>query len=298
MGNPYFEQRLGVRGCGRQYGAAERWRWIAALICAASLLAGCDGRPWNDPYPARDARANVLYGSFTERPKHLDPARSYSSDEYNFIAQIYEPPLQYHFLDRPYRLVPLTVEAVPEPQYLDAEGRPLPDSAPADQIAFTDYRLRIRPGMRFQPHPAFATDESGQYRYHRLTPDQIAAAHRLADFPLTGTRELTAADYVYQIKRLAAPWVHSPIAGLMAEHILGFQELAAQLKGLAGAEDREDERPYLDLRDLPLAGVVAEDRYSLRIRIQRQYRQFVFWLAMPFFAPMPWEADRDRKSVV
>ncbi|MEJ2327846.1 MAG: peptide ABC transporter substrate-binding protein, partial [Chromatiaceae bacterium] len=72
------------------------------------LTAGCGDRPWNDPYPSSRAAANILYSSFEERPKHLDPVRSYSANEYVFLAQVYEPPLQYHFLLRPYRLVPLT----------------------------------------------------------------------------------------------------------------------------------------------------------------------------------------------
>lgn len=269
--------------------------WARALLIAGLTLAGavgCDGRPWNDPYPGEDPRANSLYGSFSERPKHLDPARSYSSNEYEFIAQIYEPPLQYHLLARPYRLVPLSAAAVPEPQYLDADGRPLPESAPADQIAFSDYRIRIRPGIKYQPHPALATDAQGRYLYHQLTPAQIEPLHDLADLPHTGTRELTAADYVHQIKRLAAPWLHSPVAGLMGEHILGFEELTARLKAAAGSKGGEADPPDLDLRDFPLAGVVEEDRYSYRIRIKGRYRQFIFWLAMPFFAPMPWEADR------
>jgi oligopeptide transport system substrate-binding protein len=53
--------------------------------------------PWNNPYPEDQSGQNVLYGAFSERPKHMDPVRSYSANEYAFIAQIYEPPLQYHF---------------------------------------------------------------------------------------------------------------------------------------------------------------------------------------------------------
>ena len=34
------------------------------------------------------------------------------------------------------------------------------------------------------------------------------------------------------------------------------------------------------------------DRYTFRIRIRGKYPQFLYWLAMPFFAPMPWEAER------
>ena len=39
-------------------------------------------------------------------PKHLDPALSYASDECLFIMQVYEPPMDYHFLKRPYELIP------------------------------------------------------------------------------------------------------------------------------------------------------------------------------------------------
>src|SRR3972149_1999946 len=70
---------------------------------------------WNDPYPAREQGGNILYTAFRERPKHLDPARSYSSNEYDFIAQIYEPPFQYHYLKRPYALAPLHAVAPPRP---------------------------------------------------------------------------------------------------------------------------------------------------------------------------------------
>ena len=78
------------------------------------LLTAC-GSAWNDPYPAADRGRNILYSAFTERPKHLDPVQSYSEDEITFTAQIYEPPLQYHYLKRPYILVAATVEAVPLP---------------------------------------------------------------------------------------------------------------------------------------------------------------------------------------
>ena len=125
------------------------------------LLAGC-GQAWNDPYPATDAEHNVLYAAFTDRPKHLDPAQSYTEDEITFTGQIYEPPLQYHYLKRPYELIPATLEAVPRPRFLDAEGRELPADAPLDTIAESVYELRLKPGIRYQPHPAFAADGRGQ----------------------------------------------------------------------------------------------------------------------------------------
>lgn len=266
------------------------------LLLLASVFAGlpsaCGDAPWNHPYPRDQAGADVLYGSFSERPKHLDPARSYSSNEYAFIAQIYEPPLQYHFLKRPYELVPLSAAQVPVPTYWDADGKPLPANAPAEQVASSEYLIRIRPGIRYQPHPAFAQDAAGRPRYLDLTAADLTGINRLSDFPYQGTRELTAEDFVYQIKRLAVPWLHSPIAGVMGEHIHDFAGLAERIKQAAPAPIPGSGRPFPELLAVPFAGAQVLDRYSYRIRIEGKYPQFVYWLAMPFFAPIPWEADR------
>lgn len=258
----------------------------------AGLLSACGDGPWNNPYPRGQSAANLVYSSFSERPKHLDPVRSYSANEYAFIAQIYEPPLQYHFLKRPYELVPLSAAEVPVPAFRNAQGEPLPFDAPADQIAFSEYSIRIQPGILFQPHPAFAKDEAGRHRYLELTASDLRDIDRLSDFPYSGTRELTAEDFVYQIKRLAVPWLHSPIAGVMQEHIEDFGSLAERIEAGAPEPLPGGERAFFDLREIPFAGAEAMDRYSYRIRIRGKYPQFAYWLAMPFFAPMPWEADR------
>ena len=72
---------------------------------------------------------NILYSAFAERPKHLDPVQSYSSNEILFTAQIYEPPLQYHYLKRPVRTDPFAASELPEAQYFDHKGNRLPDMA-------------------------------------------------------------------------------------------------------------------------------------------------------------------------
>ncbi len=252
------------------------------------MSTACTGSPWNNPYPASDEGRNIFYSAFEERPKHLDPARSYSSNEAVFTGQIYEPPLQYHFLKRPYELIPLTATEVPRPVYLDARRQRLPDAAPVENIVYSLYDIHIQPGIRYQPHPGFAKDGAGRWRYHDLTSAQIAKAYTLADFPETGTRELVADDYVYQIKRLAHPALHSPIFGLMSEYIAGLADYAGVLeKALA-----EHPGSYLDLSQYPLEGAVAVDRYTYRLTIKGKYPQMVYWLAMPFFAPIPPEVDR------
>ncbi|WP_374090909.1 ABC transporter substrate-binding protein [Methylomicrobium lacus] len=251
------------------------------LFFVAVLLVACTGSPWNDPYPEEDDKQAALYMSFAERPKHLDPAVAYSENEYAFIAQIYEPPLQYHYLKRPYELTPLTAARLPEIVYYDQQGQKLGPDAEAKDIAYSDYLLEIKPGIRFQPHPAFAQDKSGNYRYHHLEKAEVDALATVGDFAETATRELTAEDYVYQIKRLAYPKTQSPIAEIMKGYIVGFDDFAKQ----------SADKPRDALRTLPMAGVEALDRYHYRIRIKGKYPQFSYWLAMPFFAPMPWEAD-------
>ena len=259
---------------------------IITQLLLIATIAGCS-QPWNDPYPAADADSNILYAAFTDRPKHLDPAQSYTEDEITFTAQIYEPPLQYHYLKRPYQLIPGTVQEVPQPRFVDSQGQALPADAPSDMIAESIYELRLMPGIRYQPHPAFALDAEGRPRY--LGIDVAAGRQKIVDFPQTGSRELTAEDYIYQIKRLALPRIHSPIFGMMADKIVGLQELGEALQKAAQALPAD---AWIDLDDFPLAGVEKVDRHTWRIRVKGKYPQFLYWLAMPFFAPVPREVDR------
>lgn len=262
---------------------------VMGVALAASFVGEADGAPWNDPYPHGQMRANTIYGSFAERPKHLDPARSYGNDEQLFIGQIYEPPLQYHLLKRPYALEPLTLVRMPRVTWLDVNGAELAPDTEVSRVAFTRYEFELKPGIRYQPHPAFARDAGGAYRYHDLPGERIAAINRPGDFAYQGSRELLAEDFVYAIKRLADPARHSPIAGLMGRYIVGFAELSAQIKRLRGDGAAS---AYLDLRPLDLDGVRVLGRYRYAVRIKGVYPQFLYWQAMTFFAPVPWEADR------
>jgi ABC-type transport system substrate-binding protein len=49
---------------------------------------------------------------------------------------------------------------------------------------------------------------------------------------------------------------------------------------------------WLDLSRYPLPGVEVVDDYTYRVRLKGPYPQFLYWLAMPFFAPVPLEVDR------
>lgn len=272
---------------GSAYGMSPKRMLSGALAGAVIIASGAATAAWNNPYPESESGANIIYSSFSERPKHLDPVRSYSSDEYMFIAQVYEPPLQYHFLKRPYELIPLTARKMPVVTYYDDAENVLRGDAAVEDIAYSEYEFTIEPGIRYQPHPALATDDTGEYIYHQLERRDIADIHALSQFSSKGTRELTAADYVYQIKRMADPRRHCPIAGVMAEYILGFEDTMQELNRLR--EEADDS--FIDLRNVEMRGLEVVDRYTWRIRIRGKYPQFLYWQAMPFFAPMPWEAE-------
>ncbi|MCB1986592.1 MAG: ABC transporter substrate-binding protein, partial [Nitrosomonas sp.] len=219
-------------------------------------------------------------------------------NEIQFTAQIYQPPLQYHYLKRPFTLIPYTAAEMPVITYYDHDDYPLPSDVEVDDIAYTQYEITIRPGVYYQPHPAFATNEHNEWLYHQLDDKALATIYKLSDFPETGSRELKAQDYAYQIKRLAHPKLHSPIYGLMADYIMGLRDYAGVLRSAQSSQQGKEH--FLNLNEYPLEGVDIVDDYTYRIKINGKYPQFIYWLAMPFFAPIPWEADvfYSQKSLI
>jgi oligopeptide transport system substrate-binding protein len=134
---------------------------------------------------------------------------------------------------------------------------------------------------------------AGGLLYHHLKPADLNPVHDLSDFKQLGTRELIAADYVYQIKRLAHPRLQSPILGLMSDYIVGLKAYAALInKANQELLKAGGGNAYLDLDRFPLEGATVVDRYTYQLKLKGKYPQFVYWLTMPFFAPVPQEVDR------
>src|SRR3990167_11165521 len=137
-------------------------KWILAIIglMLAWMTSPGIASTWNNPHRAEEPQ-NIRYVPIVGQPKTLDPARAYSSDEYQLIAQIYEPPLQYHYLKRPYTLVPLTAAIMPTMTFYDANWQRLPANTEHQKIAYTVYDVNINPGIYYQPHPAFVKNKEG-----------------------------------------------------------------------------------------------------------------------------------------
>ncbi len=257
---------------------------ITRIIVSVSilLLTAC-GDVFNNPHPPESGDKVIHYTNFQLAPKHLDPALSYATDENLLIAQIYEPPLGYHFLKRPYQLEPLSAVRMPTIESLD-KNLQVVDADSAD-VAFSRYIINIKPDSRYQPHPAFATGDDGAPLYLFEEAEQSEAYQTIEDFNETGSRALHAKDFVYQIKRLADPGNKSPMLGFMAAYIVGMSEFTERLAKM-------DNNGWLNLDDFPMEGLEVIDEHTYSVLLKGRYPQFSYWLAMPFFAPVPVEADR------
>ncbi|MBS1178145.1 MAG: extracellular solute-binding protein family 5, partial [Proteobacteria bacterium] len=265
----------------------------AALALAALALAGCN----NNPLPSGLAATNTAVSAVVENsPRHLDPVASYWSNDTPYTYQIYEPPYGYHYLLRPFKLIPKTTTEVATPIYLDKDGQPLPADAPGELVAESVYDIRIKPGILYQPHPAFAQDEQGRHRYHAMKPGDLGERRTPLDFEHSGTRELVAEDYVYALKRHATTRITTPIFGIFSEYVLGLNDYAKLVKAEdaklnAGRDTSSQDKPFLDFRRWPLAGASAPEKDLLRIRIKGKYPQWNYWMSTTFLSPVPWEAD-------
>ena len=257
---------------------------LAAVVLATCLLSACGDGAWNNPNaPETGDESNYYSIIFAAPPKHLDPALSYATDESLFIDQIYTPPLGYHFLKRPYELVPLGLETMPEIEYLDADKQVVPKGS--DGVAFTRYTMTVRDGLRYQPHPAFARGADGELLYLFDTAEQSSEYRIVPDFPETGSRQVSSDDYIYGIMRLADPAIGSPMLGFMAQHIVGMRDFTYQLNSV-------DRSEWLDLSQLSMQGLQRIDERRFSITIYETYPQFSYWMAMHFFSPVSREVDR------
>ena len=253
------------------------------LIALVLLLTGCGEVPWNNPHPPTPEGEAVYQSVMSRPPKHLDPAISYATDESLFLAQIYEPPLGYHFLKRPYELVAAGVRELPQVSYLDAHGEVVAEDSEA--VAFTRYTLDVREDAHYQPHPAFAKNADGEPLYLFNEASEASAYRSMHDFSETGSRPVLASDYAYGIKRLADPELGSPMLGMMSRYIVG-------MKAFSDTVGEVERSGWLDLDNFSFDGLRVVDDHRLQITINGIYPQFEFWLAMQFFAPVPPEADR------
>lgn len=192
-------------------------RTLCGLLLAAALLSGAAAQTKTLPKTLRYA--------FPIAETSFDPAQISDLYSRTVAAGIFDAPLEFAFMARPFTLRPNTAAAMPE--------------VSADYRTFT---LRIQPGILFDDDPAFG----GRMR------------------------ELTAADYVYSIKRHYDPrWKSGNLYILEGAKILGLSELRKRAL--------EQKQPF-DY-DTEVEGLRALDRYTLRIVLAEPSPRFLYNLA-------------------
>ena len=173
----------------------------AADAAASGALSGA--APSTDPAVAATASKRVLRYAFSVAETGFDPARI--SDIYSRIvtAHLFEAPLAYDHLARPYKLKPSAALAMPE----------VSDD-------FKTFVFRIRPGIYFADDPAFKgkrrelVAEDYVYSFKRMYDPQVQSPGQsiLEDEGIIGLRELREAalkdkkpfDYDREVEGLKA----------------------------------------------------------------------------------------------
>ncbi len=118
----------------------------------------------------------------------------------------------------------------------------------------TVYTLRLRRGVTFHDDPCF--EASGGVG-----------------------REVEARDLLYAFQRMADPAVECPVLSVLQECLPGLGEAYEAARKSGKFDDRA-----------PLRGVEVVDAHTLRLHLAKPYPQILYWLAMPFTAPVPREA--------
>ena len=230
--------------------------WRSALLfgCFAALLPLVQLSCSNDPYPPEHGDQKILYTSFLDAPRTLDPATAYSTNAHAVTGAVYDTLLKYHYLKRPLELIPGIALAMPERTDL-GEGRSL-------------YRFELRKDLLFADDDCFE-----------------------ARMPGIRTREIVTADIAFQLMRLADPAVASPVFEPFS-HIEGFAEFGARLALRREADPAFGERPVHDqyAEVGGISGLVTPSRHVLEVTLHKSYPQIRYWFAMEFSSPVPWEA--------
>ncbi|HSY22424.1 MAG TPA: ABC transporter substrate-binding protein [Polyangiaceae bacterium] len=239
-------------------GAFASIRAVTRLgLLGALATAACT----NDPYPDSDRAQRVLYLPFTEAPKTLDPAIAYDTASHEITANVDDTLLEYHYLERPYRLIPGLSQNVPE-------GEPQADGS-------VRYRFALRDDLWFQDDPCFGAMGRGEREGKGVGET---------------SRRVTSADFVFELMRIGDPAVNSPVVEPFA-NVRGFaafgDRLRARRKSDPAFKKLSARTQYATVGGIE--GARAEDG-ALVVVLDHPYPQILYWFAMPFTTPVPWEA--------
>jgi oligopeptide transport system substrate-binding protein len=205
---------------------------IITLIIITFLFTACD-----NPANKKDKTFSV---ALTSEVSTLDPVNSYDNVSGMIIYNICEQLYDYHYLNRPYELKPLLAEGMP---VLDNNGK--------------RYTIKIKKGVRYHNHPAFAGK----------------------------SRTVTAQDFITQIKRLSFTPLNSTGWWVVDGVIAGVNDF----KKAVGSD-------FEKFKTTTISGVKAIDEHTLVIELLQPSPQFIYKLSMSFLSPVPLEVVEYDKN--
>ena len=187
-------------------GVRLRFLLLTGFATALLIIAGCDGSG-----SVEEPNEMVLHHVLSAKIKGLDPGNM--RDVYSVIvaSQMFEPLYQYHFLKRPYQLVPLLAEDMPQ----------ISD----DLLTYT---IKIKKGVYFQDDPCFGSRLEGS-------------------LPNSKGRELKAEDFVFSLKRIANIKYLSQNWSMFDNKIVGLDEFREYTKTCKSEADVDYSRQFQGL---------------------------------------------------
>jgi ABC-type transport system substrate-binding protein len=223
---------------------------ILAVALAACLALSCS----NSPYSESESGERVLYAAFSDAPRRLDVAEAYDVVAHAFTGLVHDHLLEYHYLERPYRLIPGLALDVPK-------AEPQPGGG-------VIYRFRMRRGVLFHTDPCF----------------ELAG-------PGLRTREATTRDIAFQLQRLADPALEVQVRDAFL-NVVGLEDFMNRLGERRKADAAFARLPaheqYAALGGI--AGVRTPTPYELEVELSRPYPQILYWFALEFTSPIAWES--------
>jgi oligopeptide transport system substrate-binding protein len=196
-----------------------------ALVTSLALSIGCTKKV--------DDKDTTINAVLRANVKGLDPLRANDQYSATVIAQMYEGLLQYHYLKRPFELVPALAESMPT----------VSDNG-------LTHTFKIKKGVRFHDNPAFkdgkgreVTAEDFIYSFKRLAdPRNASEGFWIFDGKIKGLNEWQTAvkgekaNYDTPVEGLQAPDAHTLVIKLTQPYYQLYYVLAMQFSSVVARE--------------------------------------------------------------
>ncbi len=265
---------------------------IVLTLMLYGVLMLCTNNPWPQKYTDIP---KTIYIPISSEMKTLDPMGVGYTHEAEVVNQTIESFFTYHYLKRPFELIPQLAEEIPTLEYYDHNGKRIEnDDPPHDDVERMVITIKIKKGIKYQPHPAFARNEAGDLLYHSLSRADCAGIYTPNEFPVLGTKELTAEDFAVQARRLCDARYSTVHYSTFTNYIVGMKECSDAIAKAVADElaktpgrNADLEPVVIDYLKIPLLGVEVVDSYTIRYYCKQKYPQMLYWMAMPVFSPCP-----------